>query len=214
MATLDHLASALLERLAWTSLQAALLVAAVAMLIRVLPRLPPAARCALWWLVGLQVLIGLCWQAPVRLPLLAPATTAEIPVATTRIRFDAHDSLAGKTAPAYPATTAAADPAGRSATPGWLVTHWQVALAGAWLLLLLGQAPAVIRAHRDARRQRRHALATTDAALAGALCTRGADAGPAARSRGTGLAVHSLAAGQRQRAPGGAVACPRRAGRG
>lgn len=165
MATLDHLASALLERLAWTSLQAALLVAAVAMLIRVLPRLPAATRCALWWLVGLQVLLGLCWQAPVRLPLLAPATTAEIPVATTRIRVDAHDSLAEKAAPAYPATTAAADPAGRSATPGWLVTHWQVALAGAWLLLLLGQAPAVIRAHRDARRQRRHALATTDAAL-------------------------------------------------
>ena len=43
MATLDHLSALLLERLAWTSLQAALLVGAVALLIRILPRLPAAA---------------------------------------------------------------------------------------------------------------------------------------------------------------------------
>ena len=83
MATLDHLAALLLERLAWTSLQAIVLVGAVALLVRAVPPLPAAARCALWWLVGLQVLLGLAWQAPIRLPLLAPPTVATTPIVAT-----------------------------------------------------------------------------------------------------------------------------------
>ena len=60
----------LLERLAWTSLQAALLFAIVWSLIRFVPRLTPAVRCMLWWLLGAQLVLGLAIGSPVRLPLL------------------------------------------------------------------------------------------------------------------------------------------------
>ncbi|WP_426661647.1 M56 family metallopeptidase [Rhodanobacter aciditrophus] len=170
MTTLDHLASVLLERLAWTSLQAALLVAAVALLIRVLPRLSAAARCALWWLVGLQVVLGLCWQAPIRLPLLAPPpAVAEAPVAAVRIRADggaaAIDQAAAVRPPAGQAAVPALASTQRDAAPGWLSTHGCAVLAAAWLLLLLAQLPVLIREYRNGRRQRRDARATTDAAL-------------------------------------------------
>ena len=65
MTTIDHLASLLLARLAWTSLQAAVLVGVVALLVRLLPRLPAAARCTLWWLVGLKAMLGLYWHAQI-----------------------------------------------------------------------------------------------------------------------------------------------------
>ena len=168
MATLDQLACDLLERLAWTSLQAALLIAAVALLIRALPRLPAATRCTLWWLVGLQVLLGLCWQAPIRLPLLAPTTAAAAPFAATRIHAGIEGAVDGG-AVAQPSASQAAAPAADHATPatapGWLAVHWRTALAATWLLLLLAQWPALIREYRNARRQRHAAQATTDAAL-------------------------------------------------
>jgi beta-lactamase regulating signal transducer with metallopeptidase domain len=183
--TFDHLAALLLERLAWTSLQAIVLVGVVALLIRALPRLPAAARCALWWLVGLQVLLGLCWQAPIRLPLLAPAVAVAMPAA------------AQYTAPATPAveaphtTTAAAgidrmaaspkDPTAAipaadvavqaDATLGWMASHWRLALIALWLALLLAQAPALVRQHRLARRLRRAAQPATDTGLQ-ARCAR------------------------------------------
>ena len=62
----------LLERLAWTSLQAALLFAIVWLLIRFVPRLTPAVRCMLWWLLGAQLVLGLTIGSPLRLPLLKP----------------------------------------------------------------------------------------------------------------------------------------------
>ena len=180
MTTLDHLASILLQRLAWTSLQAVLLVAVVALLIRALPRLPASARCALWWLVGAQVLLGLCWQAPIRLPLLTPATVAEAPVVATRISVGSDAPIPGNhsmrsmrsvrsTAPqaAMPATHGT----NADTTPGWLSLHWRTALVAAWLLLLLAQLPALIREYRNARRLRRDTLATTDADLL-ARCTQ------------------------------------------
>jgi len=71
---LDHLALSLLARLGWTSLQAVILIALLALLVRLLPRLSAAMRCMLWWLVGAQLLAGLVWHAPLQLRLLAPPT--------------------------------------------------------------------------------------------------------------------------------------------
>ena len=65
MGTLDELAGTLLSRLGWTSLQAFVLIGAVMLAIRLLPKLPAAVRCTLWWLVALQLVLGLCWHAPV-----------------------------------------------------------------------------------------------------------------------------------------------------
>jgi len=167
MSALDHLAAVLLERLAWTSLQAAVLVGVVALLIRSLPRLPAAARCALWWLVGLQVLLGLCWQAPIRLPLLAPPAAA----ATPAIVAPATVAIA-----AAPAATPASDaPVHIDAAPDGLAMHWRAALVTMWLTLLLAQLPALIRQHRLAHRLRRAAQPAMDADLQ-ARCARQARA--------------------------------------
>ncbi len=169
MTTLDHLAALLLERLAWASLQAIVLVGAVALLIRLVPRLPAAARCALWWLVGLQVLLGLAWQAPIRLPLLAPPTAATTPTVAAPQRSApdlavAIDAGADHTATPAPTTTPNATvPA--DTTSGWLSAHWRTALIAAWLLLLLAQLPALIREYVRAFRLRHAAQAVTDAGL-------------------------------------------------
>jgi len=71
-------ADLLLDRLVWTSIQAAALIGAVWLLCRWLPRWSPAMRCLLWWLVGLQLMLGLVLGRPLELPLLTPSveTTA------------------------------------------------------------------------------------------------------------------------------------------
>lgn len=53
--------------------QGAALVAAVALLCRVFTRLPAGARCALWWLACLKLLLGLAQIPPVAVPLLPPS---------------------------------------------------------------------------------------------------------------------------------------------
>lgn len=165
---LDHLAGALLERLAWTSLQAVVLVAVVALLVRVLPRLPAAARCALWWLVGAQVLLGLCWQAPIRLPLLTATPAATTPVAAVPPHgvpgaATAYVAGIGQAMAAAVATRDTTTSVGNQ--PGWLAGYWRTALVAAWLLLLLAQLPMLIRECFHAHRLRHTAQAAADAAL-------------------------------------------------
>jgi len=177
MTTLDHLAAVLLERLAWTSLQAIVLVGAVALLVRTFPRLPAAARCALWWLVGLQVILGLAWQAPIRLPLLAPPTIAATPaVAAPQSSASGaavvHTAAVGEGvdhAIGIAATPAATPMPGATASaggePGWLATHWRTALIAAWLLLLLVHLPLLIHGYARACRLRRAARVVAHADL-------------------------------------------------
>ena len=175
MGMLEHISAELLTRLAWTSLQAALLIAAVALLLRALPRLPAAARCALWWLVGLQVLLGLTWQAPINLPLLSPpAAMAAPPVAATDAASrPSPASMAGTAQDAAPAPTVAAPSAvapkpavaPAASTAGWTSTHWRVLLLALWLSLLLAQVPVLLLQHRRTRRLRRDAMPLDDAAL-------------------------------------------------
>ncbi len=75
MDTLLELMQAGLGRLAWATLQSLPLGALVWALCRWLPRLGANARCWLWWLVSLQLVLGLCWPSPLKLALL-PATDA------------------------------------------------------------------------------------------------------------------------------------------
>lgn len=70
----------ILSNLAWTSFQGALLAFVVWGVCRLLPRLPAAVRCGLWWLVCLQLLVGLAWTSPVRLPLLSAPALEVLPV--------------------------------------------------------------------------------------------------------------------------------------
>ena len=73
----ELLAAALLR----ASLQGALAVAAVWALCRLVPRLPAALRCALWWLVCLKLLVALAAPAAVPLPLLPAAVAPAVLVA-------------------------------------------------------------------------------------------------------------------------------------
>lgn len=138
MATLERFADLMLSHLWWTSLQAAVLVAAIALVLRLLPRLPAAARCALWWLVALQVVLGLAWQSPIRLPLLSSPT-----VVTMQLESHAVSADSG----AEGGTAVVSSP-----TPGWEQrVSWREGLLALWALAVLAQVPALIAERRRLR---------------------------------------------------------------
>lgn len=175
---IHEIAAALLARLGWASLQALVLIALVALLVRALPRLSAAMRCTLWWLVGAQLLIGLAWHAPVQLRLLSPPA-AEHTVDTAIVSTAAPANLLVNAA----ATSARAPSATRPSTtepaaaPRW-GAHAPMALAWLWLAGLLAQLPAMLRQAWQARRLLREATPAPDASLL-AQC--------AAQSRALGL---------------------------
>ncbi|HEX5354226.1 MAG TPA: M56 family metallopeptidase [Rhodanobacteraceae bacterium] len=161
MATLDWLASMLLTRLAWTSAQALLLICAVALIVRLWPRLPAAARCALWWLVGLQLLLGLCWHAPIALPLPLPGPAAAVQApAAMAVQADAAKvSTIAAMSHARVMTAHPAHVASTATNP--LTRHWRIGLAALWLLGVLVQIPLLWLQHRRTWWLRRTATAPT-----------------------------------------------------
>ena len=70
--------SAGMGRACWQGVLFILLVWAVC---RFVPRLPAGARCWLWWLACLKLLLGLAWTTPPALPLLPSAPRAAEPPA-------------------------------------------------------------------------------------------------------------------------------------
>lgn len=71
-------AAGLLPVLVRASLEGALAVALVALLVRAVPSLPPRVRCTLWWAACLKLVLGLVWVSPLELPVL-PAAAAAVP---------------------------------------------------------------------------------------------------------------------------------------
>jgi len=134
MNTLDTFAGLLLERLAWTSLQALLLVGAVALVIRLRPQLSAATRCLLWWLVGLQLVVGMAWQSPVELPWLATAQPAPPVAVDTPPNLIATANVASTVATAAPSVTPTI--ATDHVVLAQLGHHWRSALLLAWLACL------------------------------------------------------------------------------
>lgn len=137
MPWLDRFAMLLLNRLLWTSLQASVLVGIIAMVSRLLQRLPATARCTLWWVVALQVVLGLAWQSPIRLPLLSPpAVTAQVGQHVTQ-----------------------ADSAEATGSVGLQPTtrrlqqriSWREGLLALWALAVLAQASALVAERRRLR---------------------------------------------------------------
>lgn len=72
-------AGQILETLWRASFQGALFIAAVWLVCRLIPRLPAAVRCGLWWAACLKLLLGLVWVSPVELPVLPAEMTAARP---------------------------------------------------------------------------------------------------------------------------------------
>ena len=97
---MDMMMSEVLMRLGWTSLQSAVLVALVWGVCRLLPQLPSATRCRLWWLVAAQAVLGLLWSSPLELAVL-PAPAA---VTATAMALFPRDHAGGTMANAPPTT--------------------------------------------------------------------------------------------------------------
>lgn len=175
-------------RLAWTSLQASLLVGAVWLLNRQLPRLSAATRSLLWWLLGVQLLLGLLLPTPVALPLLShPHTTMTTTTTTTRTKVDGKTSvfMVSTTAPtehriasigqgggqSSDTLAVAADPAAGSAAAS-TPFRWSSLLPAVFALWLAGvivQLVVTLRHWREARAVVRASHPLDDAVLQ-ALC--------------------------------------------
>lgn len=161
MGALDRFADLLLTRLLWTSIQSTLLIGAIYLLGRCWPRLPAAMRCMLWWLVGAQLLLGLLWHAPLELPLLSPAPLEASAPATPPVLFFATAATPGALAPPAAPATAPATPA----------LSWRIAIALAWLAMVLLQVLLALRQRQQARRLLRASQPVHDMSLQ-ALCAR------------------------------------------
>ncbi|MCW3099679.1 MAG: hypothetical protein JWL77_5297 [Chthonomonadaceae bacterium] len=136
--------------------QGALLVVAIAILCRALTRLPAGARCALWWLACLKLLLGLVWIPPVAVPLL-PAPQSHASMATSAITPGHAPSRWGQPSP-LPETPAAPSTTGGATTsvttrfapdlritavryPGLMTLLFAVWLIGALFRLTISMIP-------------------------------------------------------------------------
>jgi beta-lactamase regulating signal transducer with metallopeptidase domain len=165
METLNALADVLLPRLAWASAQAVLLIAALWLIMRYVPRLSPAMRCMLWWLVGAQLVLGML-STPVSLHWLKPAEQKVFIAPQEVIVHAGADTTALTTA--TPATALATPP------HPWQVS-WQAAVLLLWLSIIVLQAMFAVRHWLEARALWREARPVGSASLQ-ALCMQQANA--------------------------------------
>jgi len=173
MAALDLVTQAALWRLIGAVLQSLPLTALVWLLCRFVHRLGPGARCWLWWLVSLQLLAGLVWPAPVRLPLLpAPAVApTSLSVDAPPVRVHAALALHGEAR-----VVVRADTATTAATPATAAGHEASGTSKALLRLfalayLAGVAAMATRSLLDLRTTRRR-LRACSADVPAAVLTR------------------------------------------
>ncbi|MFC5741460.1 M56 family metallopeptidase [Dyella tabacisoli] len=156
MNTLDTLADTLLIRLIWTSAQAALLIGALWLLGRWLPRLSPAIRSTLWWLVAAQLIVGLVVSTPLELPLLSPSAD----VATVITSTENHVSWM-----AEPTTLSPISATVQQAPIAPQPSHWRGLIVGLWMLGVLVQLPLATRQWRLARTVLRESVPLDDESL-------------------------------------------------
>jgi beta-lactamase regulating signal transducer with metallopeptidase domain len=138
-----------LATLARASVEGALFVAAVWLVCRLVPRLPAAVRCGLWWAACLKMLLGLAALPAVRLPLLPapdPAPAARV-VLTPRVAQPLQIKDPGSFPPAVPISAAIAEakPVSPRAIGAWT-------LAVLWIAGLLILAVKALGQFRRTRR--------------------------------------------------------------
>ncbi|TDK33742.1 M56 family metallopeptidase [Luteimonas terrae] len=138
---LAHLIEQLLPRLLAASVQSTLLVALVWALCRLLPRMSPDTRCWLWWLVALQLVVGLAWSSPIALPLL-PAVE-QMTVMPMQVAPLGEAGIAPAQIADDPAQIDAAAPA---------VWSWTLALALVWLAGVVAMIARSLHGLRASRR--------------------------------------------------------------
>ena len=153
---LELVSEILLPRLLAATVQSTLLVVLVWALCRALPRLSAAARASLWWLVALQLVLGLAWSSPLALPLLPAEVVQQVQAAPV------HAAVL----PSMPADTAASTPHALPQSSPW---SWSTVLAVLWLLGLAFMIARTLRGYLATRRLLDASEACRDAGLLGAL---------------------------------------------
>jgi bla regulator protein blaR1 len=161
MDTLAAVVDTLFARLAWTTAQATLLIGALWLLGRLVPRLAPAMRCMLWWLVAAQLLLGVLVSTPVSLRWLKPAVESASPthhVVVVNTSSDATTTTITTQAPQEIHSSSTFDLIASSWT-------WREAILAVWLLVIAAQLYFVIRQWRESRTLLRHAKPIQDESL-------------------------------------------------
>lgn len=159
---LELVSEILLPRLLAASVQSTLFVAVVWLLCKLLPRLSASARAGLWWLVALQLVVGVLWSSPLALPLL-PAEVVEqasaTPMQMTLLSATTAEALAS------PMTSVPPD-ISPSAASFW---SWSAAFAWLWLLGLSFMIARTLHDYQATRRLLRESRACKDRTLLHAL---------------------------------------------
>ncbi|WP_017158462.1 M56 family metallopeptidase [Xanthomonas phaseoli] len=158
---MSPLIEAVLWKLGATSVQTAVLVLVVWALCRGVRRLPAATQTWLWWLVGVQAMVGLVWSNPVQLPVL--------PAHSVTTALGSADSLAPLANATAGASTAAHAGVAAQATPVGAWSSWPVALLALWAAGVLVLAAGTARAYLRSRALVRAAQPCNDRALVQAL---------------------------------------------
>jgi beta-lactamase regulating signal transducer with metallopeptidase domain len=155
---MDTLMTDLLMRLGWTSVQSVVLATLVWGACRLLPTLPAATRCRLWWLVAAQAVLGLVWNSPLELAVLpAPAAAPVLPALAAPVAESTMRLLPG-------ALDTAAMAAPQAAT--W---SWSMLLLAAWAAGVAVMLLHSLRGYRASRALVDAAMDCTDASLQQAL---------------------------------------------
>ncbi|MCT8358113.1 M56 family metallopeptidase [Xanthomonas citri pv. anacardii] len=158
---MSPLIEAVLWKLGATSVQTAVLVLVVWALCRGVRRLPAATQTWLWWLVGVQAVVGLVWSNPVQLPVL--------PAHNVTSALGSADSLAPLANATAAASTAAHAGATAQAMQAGAWSIWPVALLALWAAGVLVLAAGTARAYLRSRALVRAAQPCNDQALVQAL---------------------------------------------
>ncbi|ARR14381.1 M56 family metallopeptidase [Xanthomonas citri] len=158
---MSPLIEAVLWKLGATSVQTAVLVLVVWALCRGVRRLPAATQTSLWWLVGVQAMVGLVWSNPVQLPVL--------PAHSVTSALGSADSLAPLANATAAASTAAHAGATAQAMQAGAWSTWPVVLLALWAAGVLVLAAGTARAYLRSRALVRVAQPCNDKALVQAL---------------------------------------------
>lgn len=174
MDTIHTLVDTLLVRLAWTSLQAALLIGALWLLGRWVPKLSPAIRCMLWWVLSVQLIVGLAASTPVELPLLSAASHPDSITTTDSHRATPMTPWAKSTSTTPSEFVAASTRASSATTTAQMTTGrsmparpfpWHSFVVTLWLAGLLVQLLLVARQWQKERHVLRESTPLHDEAL-------------------------------------------------
>jgi beta-lactamase regulating signal transducer with metallopeptidase domain len=154
---------AILGALGRASLQGAIVIAAVWLVCRLIPRLPASVRCGLWWLACARLVLGLVWAEPVRLAVL-PAAEPVVSVRHPEARDELKD-LGGRTSP--PPRSFRLVPRPQDDVPGLNLMSWQTALLALWSTGVLALLGLTLWQHRRARQVVRRSAPVEEAWLSG-----------------------------------------------